>query len=356
MMIHPKARPLISKLSIPSPIKKYFSNEDWEIDLSNNTNPYAGKFSEYPDVKQSSLKELYLKRILALNPPLSFQETLKEVFTSENVLFTAGSMEGLDLILRTFCEPNKDIICVPTPSFSAYEHWALLHNLQVKKISLFGDNLDQLALEDIITINPKMIFICDPNNPTGTKLKFETIQKLCSSLEGLVVVDEAYIEFSNQASSIFYLNQYKNLIILRTFSKAWGLAGVRCGAIIAEKSIIHALRYVQLPFALSSLSQTAVKEQLLNPEPVFDSWKKIIEERENLTHHLSSLKGITKIFKSETNFIMIVLEDFYRTLSLLNQYKIHVLDCSSSLMGSMRVSIGTAEQNQKFLEVMEKVG
>ncbi|OJW51060.1 MAG: hypothetical protein BGO67_12065 [Alphaproteobacteria bacterium 41-28] len=354
MMIHPKARPLISKLSLPTPIQKYFSNLNWEIDLSNNTNPHVGGFSEYPDVKQNDLKTLYLNRIFSINPPSFFSNKGQEALFAENILFTAGSMEGLDLILRTFAEPNKDIICVTSPSFSAYTHWALIHNLAVKKIPLLGDNLNQIDKEEIIQLNPKITFLCDPNNPTGTKLTDETIQKLCSSLDGLVIVDEAYIEFSDQPSSIFYLNKYKNLIILRTFSKAWALAGVRCGAIIADKSIINALRYVQLPFSFSSSSQEKVEERLLNPEETFASWQIIKKNRKEMLVELSNLRDVAKVFMSDTNFIMLVLKDFQKTIRLLNENKIHVLDCSASFPNSMRVSLGTKEQNERFLEVLRK--
>jgi len=354
MMIHPKARPLISKLSLPTPIQKYFSNLDWEIDLSNNTNPYVGGFSEYPDVKQNDLKMLYLNRILGINPSPYTSNGTREVLTFENVLFTAGSMEGLDLILRTFAEPNKDVICVTLPSFSAYTHWALIHNLEVKAIPLLGSNLNLIDEEEIIQLNPKIIFLCDPNNPTGTKLTPEAIQKLCSSLDGFVIVDEAYIEFSDQPSSIFYLNKYKNLIILRTFSKAWGLAGVRCGAIIADEPIINALRYVQLPFSFSSSSQEKVEERLLNPEKTFTSWERIKKNRKEMLEELSNLGGIAKVFESDTNFIMLVLKDFQKTIHLLNENKIRVLDCSASVPNSIRVSLGTEEQNQKFLEVLRK--
>jgi histidinol-phosphate aminotransferase len=354
MMIHPKARPIISKLSLPTPIQKYFSNINWEIDLSNNTNPHVEGFSEYPDVKQNDLKMLYLNRILAINPSPFASNGTREALTFDNVLFTAGSMEGLDLILRTFAEPNKDVICVTLPSFSAYTHWALIHNLEVKTISLSGNNLDQIDSEEVINLNPKLTFICDPNNPSGTKITPETIQKLCSSLDGFVIVDEAYIEFSDQPSSIFYLNKYENLIILRTFSKAWGLAGVRCGAIIADEPIINALRYVQLPFSFSSSSQEKVEERLLNPEKTFASWQRIKKNRKEMLEELLNLEGVEKVFKSDTNFIMLVLKDFQKTMGLLNENKIHVLDCSPSIPNSIRVSLGTEEQNQKFLEVLRK--
>jgi histidinol-phosphate aminotransferase len=348
-MIHPKARPLLSKLSLPSPIKKYFSEEEWSIDLSNNTNPYMGWYAEYPDIMQKDLKEIYLKTILSLN--FSFNDNPPKL-THDNVLFTVGSMEGLDLLLRAFSEPNQDIICVADPTFPAYEHWALIHNLRVEKVSLQGDNLDLLPQEDILKINPKIFFLCDPNNPTGTKCKADSIKKLCEAFDGFVVVDEAYIEFSDKPSSLSYLSEYDNLIILRTLSKAWGMAGLRCGVILASQQIIHTLRYIQLPFGFSTPAQERVKERLLYPEEIFASWEKITKNRTHLIRELSNLKIVRKVFQSSTNFLMLVLENFHETLSLVKQHHIHVLDCSASLPNSIRVSLGTEEQNQKFLRAL----
>ncbi len=353
MQIHPKARSILSTLAIPSPIQKYFTDLKWDIDLSNNTNPYLGYFAEYPDVKQDQLKQLYLTIVLSLNRPSYFNKGDSKDFSSENVLFTAGSMEGLDLVLRTFLEPKKDTLCITLPTFPAYEHWALIHGVQVKTIPLFGENLNQILIEDIIKICPKVVFLCDPNNPAGTKLETTLIQKLCESFDGLVVVDEAYIEFSNHPSSLFYLNKYKNLIILRTFSKAWGLAGVRCGVILADKSIINALRYVQLPFAVSSPSQSKVRTRLLQPKKTFSSWNKIKKNRDQLIQELTHLKSVIRVYKSDANFIMIVLSNFQKTMALLKEYKIHVLDCSPVSLDSIRVSIGSEDQNNKFLEVLQ---
>lgn len=350
MIIHPKARTVISQLSLPTPLQKYFSNVEWEIDLSNNTNPYGGNFCEYPDVKQHALKDLYLKTILTLNPPPSPASSLGP----DNLLFTAGSMEGIDLILRAFSEPKQDLIGVLSPSFSAYTHWALIHGLHLHPLPLLGDNLDQLNIKDILKLNPKIIFICNPNNPTGTKVAAEHIENLCQVWDGFVVIDEAYIEFSNQPSFVFNLNKYKNAIILRTFSKAWGLAGIRCGAILADKSIINALRFIQLPFSVPSHSQAKVEERLLFPQEIYASWEKIKTNRKEMTEELSTFKSVTKIFKSDTNFMMIVLKEFERTMNFLTQHKIHVLDCSSLLPNAIRVSLGTEKQNQQFLEVLRE--
>lgn len=354
MLIHHKARSLISKLSLPTPIQKYFSNLDWEIDLSNNTNPYMGEFSEYPDVKQDQLKNLYLNRILSINPPPSLPRQEELPITSENVLLTAGSMEGLDLLLRTFSEPNRDTVCIASPTFSAYEHWALIHGLNVKLISLMGDALETVDIQKIIRLDPKMVFICNPNNPTGTIIKTKVIQKLCDSLDGFVVVDEAYVEFSDEPSMLFDLSTYKNLIILRTLSKAWGLAGVRCGAILADKLIINAIRHVQFPFALSVPSQIKVEERLLHPESTFASWERIKKSRINLIDELSTYRSVVKVFKSHTNFILLTLKDIERVMNSLRAHRIHVLDCSQNLPNSIRVSLGTESQNALFLKALHE--
>jgi len=354
MSIHPNARAVVSKLTIPSPIKKYFSNEEWEIDLSNNTNPYLNEFGDYPDVKQEDLKKLYLTMVLFLTSSAYIKNEHLSKLTSENILFTVGSLEGIDILLRTFCEPNKDTICIVHPAFSAYEHWGLIHNLEIKRIPLTGENLNTFSIKDIMNINPKMVFICNPNNPIGTSLKSELIATLCESIDGLVVVDEAYIEFSDQTSSLSDLNKYKNLIILRTFSKAWGLAGVRCGIILADKHIIHTLRYVQLPFSISIPTQELVRKALIYPERTFASWKKIKNDRQNMMGELSTLGSVERIFKSETNFIMIILKDSNNVMKLLKDHKIQVLDCSTSIPHSIRVSLGTEDQNQKFMDVMRE--
>lgn len=353
MLIHHKTRPIISKLFLPTPIQKYFVNIDWDIDLSSNTNPYMGEFSTYPNVNQEELKSLYLNRILSINPPSFYTKQERESLTSENVLFTAGSMEGLDLLIRTFAEPKKDTICIASPTFSAYEHWALIHGLTVKSIPLKGHSFETIDIESVVQMKPKMVFICNPNNPTGTKINAKIIQDLCDSLDGFVIVDEAYIEFCDEPSSLFYLNKYKNLIILRTFSKAWGLAGVRCGAILADKLIIQAIRYVQLPFSLSSPSQIKIEECLLHPESTFASWERIKKSRADLTKDLLTLQNVVKVYKSSANFMMVVLKDLDHTMTFLKAHRIHVLDCSSSLPHSLRVSLGTESQNDLFFEVLK---
>jgi histidinol-phosphate aminotransferase len=347
MSLHPRARPILSRLSIPSPIQKYFSGASWEIDLSNNTNPYVEKFADYPNINQHDIKRLYLEKVIGPN----FFES-SPALTPDHLLLTAGSLEGIDILLRTFCEPNEDTVCIVQPTFSAYEHGALVHNLRVKNIPLFGENFDDFALETIVASSPKMVFVCNPNNPTGTSLRPGLIDALCESIDGFVVVDEAYIEFSNQSSVLASLRHYDNLIIIRTFSKAWGLAGARCGIILASPSIIHSLRYVQQPFSVSIPTQEIVRQRLESPEPIVASWQKIREMRQQMMQELSTCDIVDHVFESDTNFLMIILKDFQSVIERLKEHKIQVLDCSKSFPYSIRVSISMPEQNQKFMEVI----
>ena len=348
MFIHKRARRLLRQLSLPTPIQKYFSQDAWTLDLSNNTNPYAGVFAEYPDVLQAALKDQYIKKILELDGIESRD------ITADNVLFTVGSLEGIDLLLRTLGDPGQDSVCIPHPTFSAYEHWASLHDLKVIKVPLEGEDLNSFSVQEIIEINPKMVFLCTPNNPTGTLLEASLIPALCEGLEGFVIVDEAYREFSKAGPCVSLLEKYDNLVILRTFSKAWGLAGLRCGVILAHPYLIYALRHTQLPFGFSTFAQQKVKECLENSEALQRSWEVLKESRTHLIQELGTLSAVTKVFPSETNFIFILLKEFKKTMALLKRENIFVADWSSSFPKAIRVSVGTPEHNVRFLEIMRQ--
>lgn len=357
MIIHSKARAIIFNLCLPSPIQKYFSNLSWDIDLSHNINPYfEDAYGAYPDIQHEDLKKTYLKTILSVPPSSkSTSKNLSPHLSSKNLLFTVGSTEAIDLLIRTFLEPNQDKVCILTPTFPAYEHAARLHNLTIETLPLEGTDCSSFNKEELIRLNPKMVFLCNPNNPTGTLLNPGLIEDVCSSFNGFVVVDEAYIEFSDTPSSVFSLSSHKNLIVLRTLSKAWGMAGVRCGCIIADEPILNALRYVQLPFGLSSPSQEHIKSALHNPAKAFSSWKKIKEARESLSKNLSSLNGVSHVYKSHGNFLLLVLKDFQKVNTLLQNHGIYVMNCSQWIPSSLRVSIGNEVENQKFLNLMKNV-
>lgn len=354
MDIHPRARNLFSDMSYIGPIKKALSCLEIDVDLSNNTNPFLGHMAEYPDVLQTNLKKNYCNTISQINLPMDLHNT--SGISPGNILFTVGSCEGIDLLLRAFAEPNQDQILVMDPSFPAYEHWGLIHNLKVKKIPLLGENYTRLSVPDILKEKSAMLFLCNPNNPTSTVLDLDILEELCTSYQGLLVVDEAYIEFSDVPSLIHQINRFKNLVVLRTLSKAWGLAAARCGAVIAHPSVINTLRYVQIPFGFCSPSQEIVRERCDHPDLMFESWKKIREERDFLIQKLSDNSSVERILPSHANFIFVIFKDLEKTMAKLQENKIFVVDCSRHIRNGLRVTIGTREENEKFLTCMEGRG
>ncbi len=350
--LHPQVRSIFRKLSLPGPVRKYFSAPVAKIDLSNNTNPHLGAEAVYPDLGQETLKKRYLENITHLNT--SSGDT-KPDLDSEHVLFTVGSIEGIDLLIRTFCEPREDTICVLEPTFPAYEHWALIHGVKVERISLSDDQFSSFSIAKVLEINPKITFLCNPNNPTGTCLEPRLIKSLCSQSHGFVVVDEAYIEFSDDPSSLFLLNEFSNLIILRTLSKAWGMAGVRCGAVIAHPLVVDTLRYIQVPFGFPTLSQEKALDVFTYPEKVYASWKIIKKDRFYLTEELRKLKSVLKIFDSQTNFLLVVFQDLRQVLEYLTAHEISVQNCDEAVPGAARITIGTREEIDFLLSTLKEL-
>ena len=334
-------------MSYIGPIRKALAEQVIDVDLSNNTNPFLGNMAEYPDVLQTNLKKNYCEIIGQMNLPMGLYGT--DTLSPENILFTVGSCEGIDLLLRSFAEPNQDQIIVTDPSFPAYEHWGLIHNLKVKKIPLRGENYNRLSVPDILKEKSSMLFLCNPNNPTSTVLDLDILEELCMTYKGLLVVDEAYIEFSDIPSLVHQIHRFKNLVVLRTLSKAWGLAAARCGAVIAHPSVINTLRYVQIPFGFCSPSQEIVRERCDHPDMMFESWKKIREERDILVEKLSDHDSVERILPSHSNFIFVILKDFERTTRELQVNKIFVVDCSRQIPNGIRVTVGTREENEAFL-------
>lgn len=356
MKVHPKSRKIFFKLPLIGPLKKYLSGMEIDTDLSNNTNPFLGSLANYPDLIQTSLKEVYWKLINSINRPSYYSQQDSSNITPDNILFTVGSSEGIDLLLRAFAEPGQDVIAVTDPSFPAYEHWGLIHNLQVKKFGLSGENYNQLDVTDIIRENPKLVFLCHPNNPTGTLLSQEVIYQLCDSVDGFVIVDEAYIEFSEAPSLIYDLSRFKNLIVLRTLSKAWGLAGIRCGVVIAaDPLVINTLRYIQVPFGFSTPSQEIFAKRCALPEEMVNSWEQVRKEREKLSKKLQALNIIQKVIPTHTNFLLVEFNSFSKVMDILSQHKIHVVDCSNVIPNSVRISIGNLQENQKLLDVLQSI-
>ena len=340
LALHPHARQSLKKLSLPGPMMKYLAHISCAVDLSNSTNPYSPYLPDYPDIDPIDLKQLYLNTLE--------NNHLKP----KNLLFTVGSVDGMDLILRGFAEPYKDIVCVTDPTFPAYEHWATLYDLPVEKVPLKGENYEELMVGAIHRINPKIFILCDPNNPTGTQVSPGTVEKICSAISGLVVVDEAYIEFSGQPSATKILHNHGNLIVLRTLSKGWGMAGARCGMVLSDERIINTLLYIQAPFSLSQPSQEWVKKCLIDPSAIQASWQTLKKDRDYLACELGRLPCIRKVYPSQANFIMAILNDFEETFEWIEKAGIHVADNRRLVADSIKISISTPEDNEALLEAL----
>ncbi|MBA2649734.1 MAG: aminotransferase class I/II-fold pyridoxal phosphate-dependent enzyme [Legionella sp.] len=205
---------------------------------------------------------------------IATNEVLPAMLTTDNILFTSGASEAINLVLQAFCDPFKDHICVTPPTFGLYEELAIRHQVDVKISPLLGKNFDQLNFIELKNSNAKIIYLCSPNNPVGTELKFNEIHHLLTNISNtIIVIDETYFDFSSNKKWLALLGEYENLVFIRSFSKAWGLAGVRAGVVIANKSIIDVLRLIQLPFTFSEPAQESVSKRL---EQIDDIHKLIV--------------------------------------------------------------------------------
>jgi histidinol-phosphate aminotransferase len=267
----------------------------------------------------------------------------------EDQLFLGnGSDEAIDLLYRAFCEPGRHNALTMAPSYGMFEVCAGINDVALKKIPLTSEF--QLDTEKIIqAVDPQthLIFFCSPNNPTGNLLDQDSIREVTRNFKGLVVVDEAYIDFAETESFISSLGDLPNLVILRTFSKAWGMAGVRLGMAVAGEKIIDILNKIKYPYNISLLAQQTVAG-MLDKTGQRDEWVTIlIKEREKLAEALQHMSMVEKIYPSETNFILVRFRDHNKVMRFLLNEKIvvrnrsHLLNCE----GCLRITIGSEEDN-----------
>ncbi|RZK49308.1 MAG: histidinol-phosphate transaminase [Pedobacter sp.] len=318
-----------------------------KIFLDANENPYGSpleleSFNRYPDPLQLDLKEALGK--------------IKGV-PIENTFIGNGSDEAIDLLIKAFCEPGVDEIMVFPPTYGMYEVCANIHNVHIQSIPLLPDfqlNLDSIA--EKIKKTTKIIFLCSPNNPSGNCLNREDIETILANFKGLVVVDEAYINFARQRSFIQELTEYPNLVVLQTFSKAWGLAGLRVGMAFSSRPVIDILNKVKAPYNLSTLiQQQAIKS--LNQLPQINEWiKEIVRERIRLTQLLQDIPEVIKVFPSDANFILVKFKDPQAVYNYLMQAGIIVRDRSkiAGCEGCLRISIGTPKENETLILTLKQ--
>jgi histidinol-phosphate aminotransferase len=305
--------------------------------LDANENPFNSAVNRYPDPQQTALKTLISNQ--------------KNVPTNQ-VLLGNGSDEVLDLIFRAFCEPNQDSILSLPPTYGMYNVLANLNaieNIQVPLASNFELEVDKILAN--VKTNTKLLFICSPNNPSGNTVDCAAIEQLLSAFNGLVVIDEAYIDFTDETSWTERINSYPNLIVTQTLSKAYGLAGIRLGICYASQEIIAILNKIKPPYNINTLTQDAALKALENKNKVADQIKTILQERNRLAMALETYSFVKKIYPSEANFILIKVDDANKRYDELIKKGIVVRNRSSQLHceNCLRISVGTPSENTQLL-------
>lgn len=311
--------------------------------LDANENPFDNGVNRYPDPQQRKLKEVIARR---------------RGVAANQLLLGNGSDEVLDLIFRAFCIPNQDKIIVMPPTYGMYRVLANINCIFLDEIPLNNDF--QLVTKDIlnqISSQTKAIFLCSPNNPSGNSFRREDILTLLQSFTGLVVIDEAYIDFSTQKSLVSDLSSYPNLIIAQTLSKAYGLAGIRLGICIASEEIINILNKIKPPYNINSLTQERAISALEDWDTTQRQITQLIAERKGLFAQLEKISFVEKVYPSDANFLLVRVDDANKRYAQLIQNNIVVRNRSKQVgcENCLRFSVGTPQENQILIETLNRL-
>jgi histidinol-phosphate aminotransferase len=316
------------------------------IFLDANENPYGSvtteNYNRYPDPYQAEIKQ----KLIALKN-----------INSERIFLGNGSDEPIDLLTRATCTPGQDHVIIMPPTYGMYEVSASIHDVKIDKVSLTADF--QINAESVIrAITPltKIIWICSPNNPTGNVMQHDAIQTILENFSGLVVVDEAYVDFTDTPTWIQHLDKYPNLVVLQTFSKAWGLAGIRVGMCFASAEIVKILNKIKPPYNISLPAQKALLEGLDSVDKKDKMVAEILKERSSLCNMLQDLSLVIKIYPSDANFLLVQFEDAKAIMDYLIRETIIVRDRSRVHLceGCLRITVGTKEENEVLIETLKK--
>ncbi|EGV44944.1 histidinol-phosphate transaminase [Bizionia argentinensis JUB59] len=311
--------------------------------LDANENPFETGLNRYPDPQQVLLKTR-LAEIKGCN--------------YNQLILGNGSDEILDLIFRTFCEPEKENVILLPPTYGMYEVLANLNNVEIIKVPLTTDfQPDISSILEVINSQSKILFLCSPNNPTANSIKKESIEVLIENFKGIVVIDEAYIDFSEFESWVSRLDEFPNLIVIQTLSKAYGLAGVRLGLAIASEEIITVLNSIKPPYNINQLTQETALKRLANLDLVKNQINVIKQERFRVISEIKSIKIIHKIYPSDANFILVKVDDANKRYQQLINQEIVVRNRNKEPLceNCLRLTIGTPEENTKLLTVLKSL-
>ena len=341
-------RPHIRTLKPYSSARSEYTGSEG-IFLDANENPLGSAtsqaFNRYPDPLQKALKEK-LAKYKGIHP--------------EQIFLGNGSDEAIDLLLRAFCEPQQEHIVILPPTYGMYRVSAAINQVEVREVSLTAQfQLDVQAVSNSLNPASKILFICSPNNPTGNSLvEADILALLEAQTHGLVVLDEAYIDFASRPSMLSYLEAYPNLVILQTFSKAWGLAGLRLGMAFAHPYVIDILNRIKPPYNINQLTQQLGLEALGNVGQKDLLVQQILAERKRLEEELPKIRGVHRVHPSAANFLLVQMDNpnevyqklLEKLIILRNRSTVHLCE------GCLRISVGTPEENDRMLEALREVG
>lgn len=310
------------------------------LDANENPNDYH-VYNRYPDPLQTDLK-IKVGSLKGIAP--------------DSIFIGNGSDEGIDILIRIFCSPGHDAIHVLEPTYGMYRVSADINDVKVNSTLLtesFEIDMEQL-MEDIED-NDRILWICSPNNPSGNAQDQQIIIELLQRFPGIVVVDEAYIDFSNEASMTSLLHDYPNLVVLQTFSKAWGMAGLRCGMAFAPPWIIRLMNAVKPPYNINEYTQNFLTNLINDNEPVRKEVSRILQERDRVQHFLESLEPVQEVFPSDANFILFRIRNSQEIFHALRDQGIVIRNRNNSPLcrDCLRVTIGTEPENDQFMKQLK---
>ena len=313
------------------------------LDANENSygSPLSSWYNRYPDPLQLEVKEKL--------------STIKHV-PVPNIFLGNGSDECIDVLYRSFCEPGADNVITTPPTYGMYDVSARINDIRIRQVPLTPSyQLDVPAIDEAIDDHTKMIFLCSPNNPTGNSLQREDIEIILNNYFGLVVIDEAYINFSRHRSFIQELAEYPNLVVLQTLSKAWGLAALRIGMAFASQQIIEVMNKVKPPYNINQPSQELALKALEEVDQVNDTIRQIVEERELLSRQLAELPLVQEVYPSDANFLLVKMNNAKQVYDALLENGIVVRDRSKVIHceDCLRITVGTKAENQELLSRLQ---
>ena len=334
--------PFVKSLKSYSSARDEFTGSDEDhLFLDANENPFPSDFNRYPDPHHLTLRKAIAEQ---------------KAISADQILLGNGSDEVIDLLIRTTCVPGQDEIISITPTYGMYQVVADINQVKINNIELTADfqpDVDKML--SAVNKNTKLIFLCSPNNPTGNSLAPAKVLALLENFDGLVILDEAYVDFSIQPSMINLLDEQANLVLLQTFSKAYGLAGLRLGMLVAHQELVQYINKLKPPYNVNRFTQEKALETIENMKTVNEKIDIIYKEKMMLEAELPRINWIEKCYPSDANFILVKVDDAQKRYQQLLGHRIVVRDRSNLPLceNCIRISVGTPEQNKRLIKVLQ---